>query len=96
MRFTLKKKREQIISVARRIGYTIIPGKYEGEYNLIRALNYTGYPRFHLYIKESDNDYSFNLHLDQKRPVYQGTSAHSGEYDGELVDGEMERIQKAF
>ena len=33
-----------------------------------------------------------NLHLDQKRPVYRGTSAHGGEYEGEVVEQEAARI----
>ena len=36
----------------------------------------------------------FNLHLDQKKPTYEGHVAHSGEYDGELVEEEAERIRR--
>jgi len=36
----------------------------------------------------------FNLHLDQKRPIYKGVTAHSGEYEGEVVEKEVERIKK--
>ena len=36
----------------------------------------------------------FNLHLDQKKPTYEWHIAHSGEYDGELVEKEIERIKK--
>lgn len=35
----------------------------------------------------------FNLHLDQKKPSYKGSHAHSGEYDGKLVKEEAERIK---
>jgi len=35
----------------------------------------------------------FNLHLDQKRPSYGGgTHAHSGEYEGEIIRGEIQRL----
>ena len=52
------------------------------------------------------NDYIFNLHLDQKKPSYPARNAsrysdaggerwhaHSGEYDGEVVENEAERIK---
>jgi len=32
------------------------------------------------------------LHLDQKKPSYQGQTKHSGEYEGELVEVEKARI----
>ncbi len=35
-----------------------------------------------------------SLHLDAKKPSYEGTAAHGGEYQGELVEKEMERIMK--
>ena len=35
-----------------------------------------------------------NLHLDQKKPSYEGAAAHSGEYEGELVEKEAERIKQ--
>lgn len=36
------------------------------------------------------------LHLDQKKPSYEGSAAHSGEYDSEVVAREMERIKKTL
>ena len=35
----------------------------------------------------------FKLHLDQKKPSYEGSKKHSGEYDGPLVEGEAKRIK---
>jgi len=58
----------------------------------VRLLSRTGYPRFHLHIKETGSEYIFNLHLDQKKPSYENQTAHSGEYDGEVVEAEAERI----
>ena len=64
-----------------------------------RELSYTHrisgglYPRFHIYIKDVDNSYIFNLHLDQRQTRYKGHTAHAGEYDGELVDNEARRIE---
>jgi hypothetical protein len=36
----------------------------------------------------------FNLHLDQKKASYENNPAHSGEYEGKLVEEEKERIIK--
>lgn len=53
-----------------------------------------GYPRFHLFVKVEGENLIFNLHLDQKAPIYKGAPAHAGEYDGELVSKEAERIKQ--
>ena len=54
----------------------------------------SGYPRFHIYLKEENDNLIFNLHLDQKRPIYKGVAAHAGEYDGKIVEEEAERIKE--
>jgi hypothetical protein len=41
-------------------------------------------------------NYVFNLHLDQKKTSYEGSHAHSGQYDGEVVDREADRIMKTL
>lgn len=63
-----------------------------GEMRFSRSLLGRRYPRFHLYCREN----SCNLHLDQKQPSYKGTTAHSGEYDGVLVEDEVERIRNVM
>lgn len=56
----------------------------------------TGYPKFHLYIQPGETKSSFNLHLDQKAPIYRRTAAHGGEYDGAIIDNETERIKNVY
>ncbi|MBU4348350.1 hypothetical protein KJ671_02535 [Patescibacteria group bacterium] len=52
------------------------------------------YPRFHIYIQDlPTQETEINLHLDMKKASYEGVSAHSGEYDGELVSREAKRIK---
>ena len=43
--------------------------------------------------KDGQEMVTFNLHLDQKRPGYQGFSRHNAEYEGEVVEREMERLK---
>ena len=49
---------------------------------------------FHIYLEEDDPDLILNLHLDQKRPSYEGATAHSGEYEGKIIEDEIERIKQ--
>lgn len=94
MDFTLKDIKENIITIARAIGYLIIDTKENGEYNLVRKLSRDNYPRFHVYLKQLGTTYIFSLHLDQKKPVYEGSGshAHNGEYFGPIIDIEKDRI----
>lgn len=94
MKFSIQKN-ENISSLIRKLGY--VPGATaNNEFSCLRYLSRGEYPRFHLYIKQEKDNLSFNLHLDQKKPSYKGSSAHSGEYDGELVEKEKERILKVL
>lgn len=100
MKFVLKGPlKENIHNLMRRIGYQFWDSYNEEktELNFVRSLGgRSGFPRFHLYLKAEDENLIFNLHLDQKKPVYKGTAAHSGEYDSELVKKEMERIKQSL
>ncbi len=77
----------------RQAGYTYIMDRHTGQESYVRRLNRGFYPRFHLYFNEQNNQIILNLHLDQKQASYEGVHAHNAEYDGELVEKEMERIK---
>lgn len=82
----------------RRAGYVFIPEREDGQESFARRLSRDFYPRFHIYFTEmtgSDGQVlvTFNLHLDQKRPGYQGVSRHNAEYDGEVVENEIARLK---
>lgn len=51
------------------------------------------YPRFHAYLEIDSKGTKINLHLDAKKPSYEGTAAHSGEYDSETIENEAARIK---
>jgi len=95
MRFSVKKN-ENVALLIRKLKY--VPRGAEGEeFNCVKYLGDSEYPRFHLFIKQDrDNNLFFNLHLDQKKPSYEGSPAHSGEYEGKLVEEEKERIIKVL
>ncbi len=79
-----------------RCGYGKLANRQTGETSFLRRLHGDMYPRFHVYINEKSDRWVFSLHLDQKRPVYEGVSAHAGEYDGTVVEKEALRIKQTL
>jgi len=83
----------------RRAGYAYLPARDDGPASFARRLTRDFYPRFHLYLEIHPGNSAgqemiiFNLHLDQKRPGYQGYSRHNAEYDGAVVEAEGERLK---
>ncbi len=77
----------------RRLGYSVLQDRRHGTQSFVRRLRHDLYPRFHLYVEEHGEQVQLNLHLDQRAPVYAGVTAHAGEYDGELVEVEADRIK---
>ncbi|TSC96732.1 MAG: Uncharacterized protein Athens071426_460 [Parcubacteria group bacterium Athens0714_26] len=79
----------------RSFGYIEISNPHKaGDVSYVRSLDAGRfYPRFHIYTQDLfSQEIEINLHLDMKKPSYEGMSAHSGEYDGELVSNEAQRI----
>ncbi|MDD3437362.1 MAG: hypothetical protein PHC64_09460 [Candidatus Gastranaerophilales bacterium] len=93
MDFEIKNLQKNIVAVARELGYVIIDTS-GNEYNLVRKLTGQNYPRFHAYVKQNSQNLIFSLHLDQKKPSYEGTHAHSGEYFGPVIEEESDRIKQ--
>jgi len=111
MKFILRGPfKENVYSLMRKVGYHLRERQRSVEMNEVHRLQKKdeekgelifvkppkGYPRFHLYLKTENGDLIFNLHLDQKRPIYKGAPAHSGEHRGEVVEKEAERIRKIW
>ena len=80
----------------RQAGYGFIIDRAADSESFVRRLGRGHYPRFHIYLKQKNNQIIFNLHLDQKRPSYAGASAHNAEYEGRIVEDEIERLKKLF
>lgn len=96
MTFTINKEQENLVTIMRRLRYAPLGYTEKGELNCVRPIGRLDYPRFHIYAKEEGDKFIFNLHLDQKKPSYKGSTAHSGEYEGELVEEEAGRIKQAI
>lgn len=90
MTFVVKNIFANELLLFRQLGYHPSP---DGR-SYIRRLGSGLYPRYHAYVEIEDDRLKINLHLDQKKPSYQGQKAHSGEYQGELIIQEKIRIQQ--
>jgi len=79
--------------IMRKAGYSAFIDPVTKKESYILRLTSEYYPRFHMYIKEKEHEIVFDLHLDQKKPSYQGSRAHGGEYSGSAVEKEMKRLE---
>lgn len=95
MKLFLNKLNTTAVNFLRACGYIQIQNPHNQETSYARSLDPGRfYPRFHIYFEETPKQITVNLHLDAKKPSYEGTAAHSGEYDGAVVETEAARIQK--
>jgi len=79
-----------------RAGYHEFSDPNTGKISYIHRLGSNFYPRLHAYVEEKEVGRAvISLHIDQKKPSYGGGShAHSGEYDGPVVEGEIGRLKR--
>jgi hypothetical protein len=93
MKFKIPNKLSQNIpSLMRRCGYMPIHDRRSGKDSFSRKLSGSHYPRFHMYIKETDQEIIFDLHLDQTSSRYNNQTAHNADYDSEEVKNELIRV----
>ena len=97
MRLTIHNPKDNSWTALRKAGY-VPQGQSQGQQGYVRSLFGSGYPRFHIYVERErpGEELVFTLHLDQKKPSYEGSHAHSGDYDGEVVQKESERVKEIF
>ncbi len=75
-----------------RLGYHQHLDRQARQASFIKRLGGLHYPRFHVYLSEDSDAVNFNIHLDEKKPSYGSTPRHSGQYEGDLVEQEAQRI----
>lgn len=96
MKIIIENFQDNPRNAVRRCGYAEIHDHFSNKTSYVRRLSSNFYPRFHAYIETDGERLVIDLHLDQKKPSYEGSSAHSGEYSGEAVEREAERIKSLF
>ena len=87
------------MNVLRRLGYSFDKRVPEsGEMSFVRRVGMEEYPRYHVFTKQATfGKVEINMHIDQKKASYEGTAAHSGEYENEgWLAKEAEAIKAAF
>jgi hypothetical protein len=80
------------LNIMRKAGYTHFVDPNTGHPSYVLRTSRDYYPRFHVYVEETEQTLEIDLHLDQKKPQYKGARAHNGEYDGPVVEREIARI----
>ena len=95
MKFQINNHQYNVQELVRRMGYKPIGYSEKHELNCVRPLG-ADYPRFHVYLTETPEILTFSIHLDQKKAMYEGATAHSGDYESETVEAEVQRIRDAI
>jgi hypothetical protein len=97
MIFKIKEKetKDNLANLMKKAGYFCLGrGRDENDLSFVRSIHANNYPRFHVIIRtDKGKDIIFDIHLDQKKPIYKGTRAHSAEYDGPVIENEASRIK---
>ncbi|MDD3487232.1 MAG: hypothetical protein PHF35_02555 [Candidatus Moranbacteria bacterium] len=93
MKFVIESPKTSVANFFRRAGY-VFQKQNDGEMAFVRKLTDQPFPRFHLFVRIVDYKFQVNFHIDHKATSYDGTSAHSGEYDkdNELLKAEAGRL----
>ena len=93
-----KQYKEHPANILRKLGFFRIFDRRSQKESYVKRLSGTAhYPRFHVYIKKQQLGLiHLNIHLDMKKVSYEGSNAHSGEYDTDEVREEAKAIALAF
>lgn len=93
MKFKITNNLSQnVASLMRRCGYMPIHDRISGKDSFAKKLSNNRYPRFHMYINETEKEIVFDLHLDQSSTRYNNQTAHNADYDSEEVKSELIRV----
>jgi len=88
MKFIIKNNRDNPLTLMRRIGYA----PHSKSQSFVRRLTSEDFPRFHVYMGDTGNGWEVSLHLDQRGACYDNQTAHSGDYEGKILEEEKQRI----
>lgn len=82
----------------RRAGFAYIYDNIREHGSYVKRLTREHYPRLHVYVmdkqdREGRDLIVIEMHLDQKKASYEGTKMHSAEYDGEVVEAEINNLK---
>ena len=94
MKFNVPVAITSLHTFLRTMGYHPVRSRDTAARVYVRRAGQGLYPRFHIYAYPAKTGGSIlYLHLDMKKPSYEGSRTHSGEYDSELVSSEGKRLR---
>lgn len=93
MKITIQNPPDNGATLMKRAGYSMYTDRNTGLTSFSNRLGPDFFPKFHAYIEEAPGVLTINLHLDQKKPSYEGTPMHGGEYSGTMVEEEAKRVE---
>jgi hypothetical protein len=97
MNIIIQNLKDNPRTLIRRAGYGERFDSRTGKTSYSRRLDgHSPFPNFHVYLSERDGEVEVSLHLDQKQASYGVGHMHSGDYEGPLVEKELERIKESF
>jgi hypothetical protein len=96
MNIIIRNLKDNPRTLIRRAGYSEHFDSRSGHTSYARRLDRGIFPKFHVYLSEKQGGIEVSLHIDQKQPSYGVGHMHSGDYEGPLVESELERIREFF
>jgi len=76
----------------RNAGYGFIIDRHDSKESFVRRLGSGHYPRFHMYVTETEDSYIFDLHIDHQQSSL-AKRRHKSEYEGDRVLEELKRLK---
>ncbi|MFH0873561.1 MAG: hypothetical protein V1846_01825 [Candidatus Komeilibacteria bacterium] len=98
MKFVLTSTGRSVEQVLRSWGYSPNNSRSDQPNYVRRVRPGQSWPRYHLYLNEQAGNLCCELHVDQKAETrhYNPIHAHNGEYDGPLVEQEVNRLKQSL
>ena len=96
MKIILQNLKDNARTLIRRAGYSEHYDTRSQQTSYARRLGTGIFPKFHVYLAEQAGGVEVSIHIDQKQPSYGSGHMHSGDYDGPLIERELERIKQSF
>jgi len=96
MKMILQNLKDNARTLIRRAGYSEHYDNRSRQTSYARRLGTGIFPKFHVYLAEQAGGVEVSIHIDQKQPSYGVGHMHSGDYDGPLIERELERIKRSF
>lgn len=96
MKIFVQNLKDNSRTLIRRAGYGEHYDNRSQETSFHRRLGTGVFPKFHVYLTDREGGTEVSLHLDQKQASYGVGHMHSGDYEGPLVERELERIKQSF